>query len=117
MLSLRAPSELNSHTKEGEQSLARELNLRAPDEESAEALDSEMSLRAVDQILPSQVGTEPLKWTTMSANKEETIVINPLALQAPTTTLELNSRTQAKLEAIKLSRLDGTYAPPEGMVE
>jgi hypothetical protein len=117
VLSLRAPNELNPHTKEREQSLAHELNLRAPNEERVEALDPEKSLRAADQVLPSQAGTEPLKWTTMSANQVETVVINPLALQVPTTTFELNPRTQAKLDAIKMSRLDATYSAPEGMGE
>jgi hypothetical protein len=112
--SLRAPSELNPHAKEREQSLARELNLRAPEEERAEALVPEINLQAADKILPSQAGTEPFKWTTMSANKEETIVINPLALQAPTTTLGPGPKNQARLYAIKRSRLDGTYAPRDG---
>ncbi len=61
-----------------------------------------------------------MRWTTMSANKEETIVINPLALQAPATTLErfeLRPVNQAKIDAVRRSRLDGTYTPPAGMVE
>jgi hypothetical protein len=53
----------------------------------------------------------------MRANSEETIVLNPLALHAPTTTLEPGPKNQAWLDAIKRSRLDGTYAPPDGMVE
>ena len=55
--------------------------------------------------------------TTMRANSEETIVLNPMALHAPTTTLEPGPKNQARLDAIKRSRLDGTYAPPDGMVE
>jgi hypothetical protein len=70
-----------------------------------------------DKTLPSQAGTVPLKWTTMRANKEETVVINPLALHAPTKTLEPGLKNQARLDAIKRSRLDGTYAPPDGMEE
>ena len=86
---------------EREQSLARELI-------------------QVDEALPSQAGTLPLALTTMRANSEETIVINPLALQAPTTTherLELGPANQAKLDAVTRSRRDGTYTPPDGMVE
>jgi hypothetical protein len=37
----------------------------------------------------------------MSANKDETIVINPLAIQAPTTPLERNPLSQDRLEAVK----------------
>jgi hypothetical protein len=54
VISLRAPSELNPHTKEREQSLARELILRAPEEERAEALVPELNLQAAGKILPSQ---------------------------------------------------------------
>jgi hypothetical protein len=92
---------MNPVVKEREQSLARELNLQAPEEERAQALVPEISLRAVDKTLPSQAGTQTLTLTTMRANSEETIVINPLALHAPTTTLELNPRSQDKHEAIK----------------
>jgi hypothetical protein len=53
----------------------------------------------------------------MRANTEETIVISAQALVAPTTTLGPGRKNQAKLDAIKRSRLDGTYDPPEGMVE
>jgi hypothetical protein len=120
-LSLRAPCELNPVVKEGEQSLAREINLREPGEERAKALVPEKSLRAVDKTLPSQAGTQPLALTTMRSNSEETIVLNPLALQAPTTTPErlvLHSENQAKLDAVERSRIDGTYTPPpEGMIE
>jgi hypothetical protein len=108
---------LNQVVKEGEQSLAREINLQETGEERAKALVPEISLRAVDKTLPSQVGTRPLALTTMRANSEETIVLNPLALHAPTTTLEPGPKNQARLDAIKRSRLDGTYAPPDGMVE
>jgi hypothetical protein len=87
-LSLRAPCELNQVVKEGEQSLAREINLRETGEEKAKALVPEINLQAVDETLSSQAGTQPLTVTTMRANSEETIVINPLALHAPTTTLE-----------------------------
>ncbi len=117
VISLQTPSEINSGAKEREQSLARELNLRAPEEERAQALVPEINLQAEDKILPSQAGTEPLRWTTMSANKEATIVINPLALRAPTTTLKLGPVNQAKLDAVRRSRIDGTYTPPAGMVE
>jgi hypothetical protein len=116
-LNLQAPNVMNPVAKEREQSLARELNLRAPEEERAQALVPEINLRTEDKILPSQAGTEPLRWTTMSANKEETIVINPLALHAPTTTLEPGPKNQARLDAIKRSRIDGTYAPSDGRVE
>jgi hypothetical protein len=116
-INLQTPSEINPHAKEREQSLAREINLRAPEEKRAEALVPEINLRAADKILPSQAGTEPLRWTTMSANKEETIVINPLALQAPTTTLDQGPVNQDKLDALRRSRLDGTDTPPAGMVE
>jgi hypothetical protein len=78
-LSLRAPCELNLEVKEGEQSLAREINLRETGEERAKALVPEISLRTVDETLPSQAGTRPLALTTM---------LNPLALHAPTTTPE-----------------------------
>jgi hypothetical protein len=56
----------------------------------------------------------------MSANREDTVVINPPALKAPTTARELSPYNQAKLllvDAIKIFRLDGTYAAPEGMEE
>jgi hypothetical protein len=108
---------MNQVVKEGEQSLAREINLQETGEERAKALVPEISLRAVDKTLPSQAGTRPLALTTMRANSEETIVLNPLALHAPTTTLEPGPKNQARLDAIKRSRLDGTYAPPDGMVE
>jgi hypothetical protein len=76
-----------------------------------------MSFRATDQALPLQAGTEPLAWTTMRANTEETIVISAQTLGAPTTTLELSPYNQAKLEKIRRSRDDdGTYAAPEGMM-
>jgi hypothetical protein len=101
--------------KEREQSLAPELSLRA------QALAREISLRPVDKTLPSQARTQPLALTTMRANSEETIVLNPLALHAPTTTperLELHPVNQAKLDAVERSRIDGTYTPPpEGMIE
>jgi hypothetical protein len=116
-LSLRAPCELNQVVKEGEQSLARKINLRETGEEKAKALVPEINLQAVDETLSLQAGTQPLTVTTMRANSEETIVINPLALHAPTTTLEPGPKNQARLDAIKRSRLDGTYAPPDGMVE
>jgi hypothetical protein len=103
--------------KEGEQSLAREINLREAGGEKAKALVPEINLQAVDETLSSQAGTQPLTVTTMRANSEETIVINPLALHAPTTTLDPGPKNQARLDAIKRSRQDGTYAPPDGMVE
>jgi hypothetical protein len=53
----------------------------------------------------------------MRANTEQTIVINAQTLDAPTTTLVLNQHNQAKLDAIRRSRLDGTYSAPEGMEE
>ncbi len=107
--------------KEGEQPPARELNLQEPGEERAKAVVPEMSLRTVDETLPSQAGTRPLALTTMRANSQETIVLNPLALHAPTTTperLELHPVNQAKLDAVERSRIDGTYTPPpEDMIE
>jgi hypothetical protein len=116
-LSLQAPCELNPVVKEGGQSLAREINLRETGEEGEQSLVPEISLRAVDKTLPSQAGTQRFALTTMRANSEETIVLNPPALHAPTTTLEPGLKNQARLDAIKRSRLDGTYAPPDGMVE
>jgi hypothetical protein len=120
-LSLRAPCGLNLVDKEGEQPLAREQNLQEPGKEGAKAVVPEMSLRTVDETLPSQAGTRPLALTAMRANSEETIVLTPLALHAPTTTperLELHPVNQAKLDAVKRSRIDGTYTPrPEGIIE
>jgi hypothetical protein len=118
-LSFRAPSELSlwAPNNERAQALAHEISLRAPSDKRAEALDREMSLRAADLILPSQAGTEPLAWITMRANVEETIVIKAQTLGTPTTTLEISPYNQAKLDEIKSSRLDGTYAPPEGMTK
>jgi hypothetical protein len=111
-LSLRAPCGLNLVDKEGEQPPARELNLQEPGEERAKAVVPEMNLRTVDQTLPSQAGTWPLALTRMRANSEEIIVLNPLALHAPTTTperLKLHPANQAKLDAVERSRIDGTY--------
>ena len=100
-LSLRAPCGLNLVDNEGVQTPARELNLQESEEERAKALVPEISHRAVDKTLPSQAGTWPLALTTMRANSEETIVINPPALQSPTTTLEQNPRSRDEHEAIK----------------
>jgi hypothetical protein len=44
-------------------------------------------------------------------------VISAQTLVAPTTALGPGPKNQAKLDAIKRFRLDGTYDPPEGMVE
>jgi hypothetical protein len=53
----------------------------------------------------------------MRVNTEETIVIRAQTLGAPTTTLELSPYNQAKLERVRKSRVDGTYAAPEGMMD
>ena len=72
--SLRAPCELNPVVKEREQSLARELNLREPEEERAQALVPKINLQAVGETLSSQAGTQPLTVTTMRANTEERVL-------------------------------------------
>ncbi len=103
-LSPRAPKELSprapTNERESAQAFAPELSPRAPSDERAQALDPEMSLRATDQVLPSQAGTEPLAWTTMRANTEETIVISAQTLGTLTTTLELSPYNQAKLDEV-----------------
>jgi hypothetical protein len=118
-LSLQAPCGLNLVDKEREQFLAREF--KPVVKEGEQSLAREISFQSRDETLLTQAGTQPLALTTMRANSEETIVLNPLALHAPTTTPErlvLHPVNQAKLDAVGRSRIDGTYTPPpEDMIE
>ena len=76
-----------------------------------------MSLQATNQVLPSQAkGTGPLTVITMGAHTAAALVIKTQTLGAPTTTLELSLYHEAKFEAIRKSRPNGTYSMPEGIM-